>query len=116
MQGERLNLRTLWGINIIEKENSNPNIGEDDCKKLVDVSSTKKDFEDVCIANYRYFLNSNKDSISSNKILQAMYNYIKNKLTMEQKELTYVAPEVEVIEVEVEQGFQASDLIPEPGQ
>jgi hypothetical protein len=37
-----------------------------------------------------------------------MSNYIKNKLTMEQKELTYVAPEVEVIEVEVEQGFQAS--------
>ena len=35
-------------------------------------------------------------------------NYIKNKLTMEQKELTYVSPEVEVIEVEVEQGFQAS--------
>ena len=45
-----------------------------------------------------------------------MSNYIKNKLTMEQKELTYVAPEVEVIEVEVEQGFQASDLIPQPGQ
>ena len=35
---------------------------------------------------------------------------------MEQIELTYVAPEVEVIEVEVEQGFQASDLIPQPGQ
>ena len=35
---------------------------------------------------------------------------------MEQKELTYVAPEVEVIDVEVEQGFGASDLIPEPGQ
>ena len=27
---------------------------------------------------------------------------------MEQKELTYVAPEVEVIEVEVEQGFATS--------
>lgn len=66
--------------NVIDILNSNPNIGEDDCKKLVDVSSTKKDFEDVCIANYRYFLNSNKDSISSNKILQAMYNYIKNDL------------------------------------
>ena len=36
---------------------------------------------------------------------------------MEQKELTYVAPEVEVFEVEVEQGFEASsDLIPQPGQ
>ena len=35
---------------------------------------------------------------------------------MEQKELIYETPEVEVIEVEVEQGFQASDLIPEPGQ
>lgn len=66
--------------NVIDVLNSNPNIGEDDCKKLVDVSSTKKDFEDVCIANYRYFLNSNKDNISSNRILQAMYNYIKNDL------------------------------------
>ena len=37
-----------------------------------------------------------------------MSNYIKNKLTMEQKELTYVAPEVEVIEVEVEVGFNGS--------
>lgn len=35
---------------------------------------------------------------------------------MEQKELTYVTPEVEVIEVEVEVGFNGSDLIPEPGQ
>ena len=41
-----------------------------------------------------------------------MSNYIKNKLTMEQKELTYVAPEVEVIEVEVEQGFQLSGMDP----
>ena len=39
-------------------------------------------------------------------------NYIKNKLTMEQKDLTYVAPEVEVIEVEVEQGFQLSGMDP----
>ena len=31
---------------------------------------------------------------------------------MEQKELTYVAPEVEVIEVEVEQGFQLSGMDP----
>ena len=38
-----------------------------------------------------------------------MSNYIKNKLTMEQKEITYVAPEVEVIEVEVEQGFEGSN-------
>ena len=49
-----------------------------------------------------------------------MSNYIKNKLTMEQKELTYVAPEVEVIEVEVEQGFVGSgnteDLYPGQGQ
>ena len=28
MQGENLNLKALWGINISEKENSNPNIGE----------------------------------------------------------------------------------------
>ena len=34
---------------------------------------------------------------------------------MEQKELIYEAPEVEVIEVEVEQGFQASGLEPMPG-
>lgn len=32
---------------------------------------------------------------------------------MEQKELIYVAPEVEVIEVEVEQGFEASAM---PGE
>ena len=33
---------------------------------------------------------------------------------MMEKEM-YTAPEVEIIEVEVEQGFQASDLKPEPG-
>lgn len=48
-----------------------------------------------------------------------MSNYIKNKLTMEQKELTYVTPEVEVIEVEVEIGFNGSgtgeDFLPGAG-
>lgn len=33
---------------------------------------------------------------------------------MMEKEM-YTAPEVEIIEVEVEQGFQASDLNPEGG-
>ena len=32
---------------------------------------------------------------------------------MEQE--NYIKPEVEIYEVEVEQGFQASDLKPEPG-
>ena len=39
-------------------------------------------------------------------------NYIKNKLIMEQKELIYETPEVEIIEVEVEQGFQLSGMDP----
>lgn len=39
MQGETLNINSLWGIQIQEKENSNPNIGEYTLKELVQASS-----------------------------------------------------------------------------
>lgn len=39
MQGENLNLATIWGINISEKENSNPNIGEYRKEGLIEASS-----------------------------------------------------------------------------
>ena len=39
MQGERLNFKALWGINIVEKENSNPNIGEYKEETLIEASS-----------------------------------------------------------------------------
>lgn len=43
MQGENLNLKALWGINISEKENSNPNIGEYKKESLVEASSIAED-------------------------------------------------------------------------
>jgi len=43
MQGEKLNLRTLWGINIVEKENTNPNIGEYKKEDLIEASSIAED-------------------------------------------------------------------------
>lgn len=43
MQGEKLNLRALWGINISEKENSNPNIGEYKKEGLIETSSIAED-------------------------------------------------------------------------
>lgn len=39
MQGENLNLKALWGINISEKESSNPNIGEYRKEGLIEASS-----------------------------------------------------------------------------
>ena len=42
MQGEKLNLTTLWGIEIIEKENSNPNIEKYQEGKLVEASATEE--------------------------------------------------------------------------
>lgn len=43
MQGENLNLRTLWGVKISEKESSNPNIGEYKKESLVEASSIAED-------------------------------------------------------------------------
>ena len=43
MQGEKLNLTTLWGIEISEKENSNPNIGEYEKQDLIEASSIAGD-------------------------------------------------------------------------
>lgn len=43
MQGEKINLATLWGININEKENSNPNIGEYKTESLIEASSIAED-------------------------------------------------------------------------
>lgn len=43
MQGENLNLRTLWGVKISEKESSNPNIGEYKKENLVEASSIAED-------------------------------------------------------------------------
>lgn len=43
MQGEKLNLATLWGINIAEKENSNPNIGEYKEEGFIQASSLAED-------------------------------------------------------------------------
>ena len=39
MQGEKLNLATLWGIQISEKENSNPNIGQYKEEGLIEAST-----------------------------------------------------------------------------
>ena len=43
MQGEKLNLKAVWGINIIEKENSNPNIGEYKEEGFIQASSIAED-------------------------------------------------------------------------
>ena len=43
MQGEKLNLATLWGVKISEKENSNPNIGEYEKQDLIEASSVAGD-------------------------------------------------------------------------
>ena len=43
MQGENLNLKALWGINISEKENSNPNIGEYKKEGSIEASSIAED-------------------------------------------------------------------------
>lgn len=45
MQGEKLNLKAIWGISIIEKENSNPNIGEYKEEGLIEASSIAEDSE-----------------------------------------------------------------------
>ncbi len=42
MQGEKLNLATLWGIKIVEKENSNPNIGMYQGGTLIEASTTEE--------------------------------------------------------------------------
>ena len=44
MQGESLNLATLWGISIKENENSNPNIGEYNQNKTIETAT--KNIED----------------------------------------------------------------------
>lgn len=44
MQGESLNLATLWGISIKENENSNPNIGEYSQNKTIETAT--KNIED----------------------------------------------------------------------
>ena len=44
MQGESLNLATLWGISIKENENSNPNIGEYNLNKTIETAT--KNIED----------------------------------------------------------------------
>lgn len=44
MQGESLNLSTLWGISIKESENSNPNIGEYNQNKTIEAAT--KNIED----------------------------------------------------------------------
>lgn len=41
MQGEKLNLATLWGIEITEKENSNPNLGSYQPEKLIKASANE---------------------------------------------------------------------------
>lgn len=43
MQGDNLNLATLWGIEVKEIGNSNPNIGEYKSGKLVEAASSTKD-------------------------------------------------------------------------
>ena len=43
MQGEKLNLATLWGIKVSETENSNPNIGEYKTESLIEASSVVED-------------------------------------------------------------------------
>lgn len=42
MQGEKLNISTLWGIKISEKENSNPNIGEYKEGRFIEASSLEE--------------------------------------------------------------------------
>lgn len=42
MQGERLRLATLWGINVIEVNNSNPNIGEYRTNRILQTSSSNE--------------------------------------------------------------------------
>ena len=45
MQGEKLELATLWGIEISEKENSNPNIGEYTQEGIIETSSITENSE-----------------------------------------------------------------------
>lgn len=42
MQGEKLNLSTLWGIRIFEKENSNPNLGNYRAGTLLEASASEE--------------------------------------------------------------------------
>lgn len=57
MQGENLNLKALWGINISEKENSNPNIGEYKKEGLIQASSIAEDTKIEDVGKIRLNLN-----------------------------------------------------------